>query len=40
MTSNYHRSFDKLINQKSLQKLNTTQIQISDELDYIFHTHY
>ena len=36
MTSNYHRSFDKLINQKVMQNLNTTQIQVSEKLVTFF----
>jgi two-component system sensor histidine kinase BarA len=32
MTSNYHRTFETLINQKNQQNLNTTKVQKSDEL--------
>jgi len=36
MTSNYHRSFEKLINQKTLINLKTTRVQKSDELVTFF----
>ncbi|TVU76117.1 two-component sensor histidine kinase BarA [Pseudoalteromonas distincta] len=36
MTSNYHRSFEKLINQKTLINLKTTLVQKSDELVTFF----
>ncbi|MEL0655268.1 two-component sensor histidine kinase BarA [Pseudoalteromonas issachenkonii] len=36
MTSNYHRSFEKLINQKTLINLKTTHVQKSDELVTFF----
>ncbi|GEB71905.1 two-component sensor histidine kinase BarA [Pseudoalteromonas carrageenovora] len=36
MTSNYHRSFDKLINQQTLQNLKTTHVQKNAELITFF----
>ncbi|MGK0207724.1 MAG: two-component system sensor histidine kinase BarA, partial [Gammaproteobacteria bacterium] len=36
MTSNYHRSFEKLISQKTLINLKTTHVQKSDELVTFF----